>query len=276
MIIKTKTNLHVGSESINYDIVDKTVQRDSISHVPVINASSHKGALRYHFEVDETIQEKLIDIVFGKEGDDASQGYVKFLDSYLLFLPLRANNQSFYYVTSKSALLGFCDFFENLNYNFKEAKELIDSLEENSVYNTFDNTYIEDTACKKSDVDMSKILKLLGLNINATQVAVFSEVHYIDAIKHLPVIARNKLQEGKSENLWYEEIVPRESLFYTAMLDYTRYSNRLEKLAQNKINTFYETLTNKNFIQIGANASIGFGLCMHEHLSFPKEGVNNA
>jgi CRISPR-associated protein Cmr4 len=41
-IIKTKTNLHVGSGDINFGIVDNEVQRDTITNLPVINASSLK------------------------------------------------------------------------------------------------------------------------------------------------------------------------------------------------------------------------------------------
>ena len=272
MTIKTKTNLHVGSESINYDIVDKTVQRDSITHAPIINASSHKGALRHHFQLsDDSDMQTLIDIVFGKEGEDASQGCVKFLDSYLLFLPLRADNKPFYYVTSRSALLGYCDFYANLGYDLSEARGLIDRLTEDNCIFDLEDAHIESVPCKKSNTDdMREILNLLGLDIDVTQVALFSEANFIDAIRHLPVIARNRIKEGKSENLWYEEIVPRESLFYTAMLDYTNYSKRLERKAEIKIKNFYDTLQN-NLIQIGANASIGYGLCSYKDLTFPLE-----
>lgn len=263
LIIKTKTNLHVGSESINYDIVDKTVQRDSISYLPIINASSLKGALRYHFKEHNKVN---IDFLFGSEEDrknnkTSSQGNIKFLDSYLLFLPLRANNQAFYYVTSQKALLAYCHFYENLSLDFRTAKELINKLKDNSIYHALEeDTMVEDISCTKSTEDMAKILTLLGLEIDASQVAVLSESYFIDAIKHLPIIARNKLKDGKSENLWYEEIVPRESLFYTAVLDYTHFSNRIEAKANHSFQNFY-TEIQEGFVQIGANASIGFGLC---------------
>ena len=48
-IIRTKTNLHAGSGDTNFGIVDKQVQRDSISNLPIINSSSLKGAIRDHF-----------------------------------------------------------------------------------------------------------------------------------------------------------------------------------------------------------------------------------
>ena len=85
VFIKTKTNLHVGNGAVNYDIVDKTVQRDSISNLPIINSSSLKGALRDYAEPfakgDHNLQQDSFKKLFG----DDTQGLVRFLDSYLLF-----------------------------------------------------------------------------------------------------------------------------------------------------------------------------------------------
>ena len=44
--ITAKTNLHVGNEDISScGIIDKAVQRDALTKLPCINASSLKGAL---------------------------------------------------------------------------------------------------------------------------------------------------------------------------------------------------------------------------------------
>ena len=66
--IKTKTNLLVGEGSTTYDIVDNAVQRDSISHLPIINASSLKGALKHQAFFSHHIKTKAVAIcrVFGK------------------------------------------------------------------------------------------------------------------------------------------------------------------------------------------------------------------
>ena len=263
IIIKTKTNLHVGSEAINYDIVDKTVQRDTISNLPVINASSLKGALRYHFQKNDSID---LDFLLGCEEDSkknkiSTQGNMKFLDSYLLFLPLRSNTKAFYYTTSKENLLAFCSFFSELGIDTQELENLVDLLDENVVLNTNDS-YVEDILCQKQEIDTTILNKYFG-NI---PIAILSDDNFIDIVKHLPIIARNKIKDGKSDNLWYEEVVPRESIFYTAMLDYTNFSNRREKKADNSFETFYKEIQN-DFIQIGANASIGFGLCKFSALN---------
>jgi CRISPR-associated protein Cmr4 len=66
----------------------------------------------------------------------------------------------------------------------------------------------------------------------------------------LPVIARNHLENGISTNLWYEEVVPHESIFYVPVL-----SEDSELLGK------FKTDVNNKIIQFGGNASIGCGLC---------------
>ena len=67
----------------------------------------------------------------------------------------------------------------------------------------------------------------------------------------LPIIARNHLDNGESKNLWYEQVVPHQSLFIVGIqypdgdANYEDFNNNLH----NKI------------IQIGGNASVGYGLC---------------
>ena len=42
--IRAISNMHVGSGDINYDIIDRQVQKDPIEGIPVIHASGLKGA----------------------------------------------------------------------------------------------------------------------------------------------------------------------------------------------------------------------------------------
>ncbi len=270
MIIETKTNLHVGSGDMNFDIVDKRVQRDSISALPIINSSSFKGALRNHFDyVDEgscmKVEDRL-DFIFGAEEDscgNGSQGYVKFLDSYLLFLPLRSDKRAFYHVTSKKNLQSFCSFYEELGYDMVCIKEQVNKLDDDTIFD-YDEAYIEDELCLKSTENISVLEEIFG-KIN---IAIFSDEKFNEAVNHLPIIARNKLKDGKSQNLWYEEIEQIKSIFYTTMLDYSSYGCRVLNKSNYTINCFYDELE-RGFVQIGSNASIGFGLCALKKLELP-------
>ena len=78
----------------------------------------------------------------------------------------------------------------------------------------------------------------------------------------LPVVARNCLENGKSVNLWYEEIVPHKSLFYFVVME--------EDSDKDCLDLFINTV-NEKIIQFGGNASIGYGLCKVS----VTEGKNN-
>lgn len=71
----------------------------------------------------------------------------------------------------------------------------------------------------------------------------------------LPVIARNYLENGESKNLWYEEIVPYDSRFVSVIIETDEFQEGfLKGLA--------------GFVQVGANASIGYGLCKFTPIKF--------
>lgn len=63
---------------------------------------------------------------------------------------------------------------------------------------------------------------------------------------NLPVIARNQLDNGISKNLWYEEVVPRQSVFITCIKAPDR--NLIDAL-------------NGKVVQVGGNGTVGYGFC---------------
>jgi CRISPR-associated protein Cmr4 len=79
-----------------------------------------------------------------------------------------------------------------------------------------------------------------------------------DYVEKLPTVARNYLDNGISQNLWYEEIVPRETRFYF----FTSRPDKDDPLA-NGINS----KSISKLAQIGGNATVGFGLCKLEKLT---------
>ena len=45
-LIVAETNLHVGNESVNnFGVIDQAIQRDAVTGIPCIHASSLKGAI---------------------------------------------------------------------------------------------------------------------------------------------------------------------------------------------------------------------------------------
>ena len=69
---------------------------------------------------------------------------------------------------------------------------------------------------------------------------------------NLPIIARNCLENGESTNLWYEQVLPSQSVLATIIQTYNA-----EDL----------DILNGAIVQIGANATIGYGYCKFIKLS---------
>lgn len=275
-IIRTKTNLHVGSGDTNFGIVDNEVQRDSITSLPVINASSLKGSVRDHFsdlladtnDVNDNTEVKpfVFQSIFGNE---EAQGLVKFIDAKLLFLPLRSNKKPYFHVTSKSNLDTIKDFLKTMNIHIE-----LDEINHNNksmAIGSENDVIIEDVECDSLQIDISKIKSLF----NIENLAIFTDEDFNEAVENLPVIARNELTNG---NLWYEEIVPRESIFYTVLCYYNNFNEngadrrgKTDKSSFMKANKLFEDKLISDSIQIGANASIGYGICHFSKLGESHE-----
>ena len=83
--------------------------------------------------------------------------------------------------------------------------------------------------------------ELNGREVHTIAPKEFSELCNND---NLPIIARNAL--GANTNLWYEQVVPSETIFYA--------------IIQEPNSTLKDCMDGK-IIQIGANATIGYGYC---------------
>lgn len=252
--ITTKTNTHVGSGQNNYGIVDNIVQKDILSEYPCMHSTSLKGAMREYF--DQKIKDvNLCNKIFGntpKEKDDSKlkPGSHYFFQANLLSYPMRSNVQQYFNVTCQAIItnlkaqlelfdpIGFATLItelktlENLNPNKNEPISIVaDAIIE------------EHTIKTKSQENLNfsdEIKKIFGNHL-----AIMHNDDFNILIKKLPIIARNQLENGQSKNLFYEEVIPRETHF-----GFLIGANSIDKNFD-KIIPF----------QIGANATVGYGFC---------------
>jgi len=229
--LKCITNLHVGNGEVNYTIIDNEVEKDPITGYPIINASGVKGALREYFKSNNELSVLVNDIFGSDEQGNNTPGKLKFFEADMLTIPVRASsgNSAYYMVSTKEALdkyIECCKIFFNKNIKYYEEPA------ENGI--------------TVEGIDLHKKTIILNENIYLLDDEKFREIS-------LPVVARNKLDNGISKNLWYEEIVPHKTVLYFPVLANNGDNNLLEK---------FKTAVNKQAIQFGANASIGYGLCM--------------
>lgn len=255
--IKCVTNMHMGSGDINFNIVDNEVQRDPVTGYPTMFSSGVKGALRQHFADHDKVVE-----LFGsdiKESDSngksgSTPGKLKFLSGNLLFLPVRASkgDQAYYMVTTKSLLMQFESLYQTVMGEEYFGNDRLDTIDERKTYGNI-NAEVDGlkTSNEKLDDQLYKFLKeKMSMDVNKIVIMQESDLRKIN----LPVLARNQLENGISQNLWYEEVVPHEAIFYTAVLSDGTHSGDAA-LAE-----FDEYIKNNNLVQFGGNATIGYGL----------------
>lgn len=222
--IECISNLHVGSGQDNDGVIDGLIQRDVVTSLPCINASSLKGALREHCEEwnkNHKDKEKVNVInLFGKQGEgkeNCAPGKYRFLDASILSIPRPSANVPFIQVT--------CD-------------EVVTELQDKASL----------FGVGLGDNEEKTILDLANVSEQ-------NKCSYEDFKKYnndeLPVIARNCLENGVSKNLWYEQVLPRKSrLAFFILHD------------EDEIDEVFNSAITSVPVQIGANASVGYGICV--------------
>jgi len=270
--ITTKTNLHVGAGDNNFGIVDNLVQRDTITKLPAINASSLKGALREYFKdidketfscvypesTDENKKNSFINFFFGTDTKESESeaGALKILSALLLAIPMRSEDKPYHLVTAPFIIETLKTFAKDVG---------IDKIEEldDIVLTKQHEIILEDETINLYKKIEEGILK---------DTIVIENTTFMELIERLPFVARNHLENGISQNLFYEEVVPRESKFFfflgfpdKSIVDFKKYYN-------DKYPSCFKKFLQNELIQIGANASLGYGLCK---IAFVQKGESD-
>ena len=221
--ITAKTNLHVGNESGgDFTIIDKAIQRDPLTGLPCINSSSLKGAINEFccnaVQMSANDRKQLFGSDKKEKNGDSKKGEAIFFDAKLLFLPQQDDNTLYHYATTQ-------DIVRMMN----ERIALLGA----KVKFQLPTQYPE------------------GPQAKAVKTVSAKEMENICSDDNLPIIARNVLDNGESKNLWYEQVLPAETVLYTVIQEE---GDVLAKALDGKI------------VQIGANATIGYGYCKFEEI----------
>ena len=224
--IECITNLHVGSGDVNYNIIDNEVEKDPVTGYATINASGVKGALREYF--NKVSEKDVLSLFGGNEGDRTIPGAIKFMQEDILALPVRATvgKEAYYLVASE----------ENI-HNLKEKRMMLENMKTD-----FKRKKVEE------QIKAEGIVLREYVEINGRRIYIIKNTDYSKLM--LPVVARNKLDNGKSENLWYEEVVPHHSIFTFYVL-----ADDEERLC------CFTNYVLDRVVQFGGGATIGYGFC---------------
>lgn len=226
-LILAQTNLHVGNESVdNFGVIDQAIQRDVLTNIPCINSSSLKGAIKEFVAEKENSPVSCKDVFGSEKGAssdaDTQKGSAIFFDANLLFLPIQNTDDNEY-----------CLY--KMAYEQAVLQEFVEKLKNMGVVG-YTVQLILDSAKKLLQVPF---VEISGMQLQTT-------LKKLSDDENLPIIARNKLDNGESVNLWYEQVLPSKSVLGTLIM--TK-------------NDSLDKALDRALIQIGANATIGYGYC---------------
>ena len=254
--IEAVSNLHVGSGEINQGVVDNLVQRDPLTQFPMINASSLKGALRQHFN---EYRKDIVNYIFGNpiknggnENKDNKAGAFRFFDARMLSIPVRSDERLYFMATCPQILKDYYDMLTLCGINNNAYKCLFNveaGMSPIVCRSEFSGAVIEDMNKVAKNDEHKDFSNIVG---SPSVLLEDKDFRKLCDDNHLPVIARNYLDNGESKNLWYEQVVPRLSKLYFVVMT--------PDDDKDKFNIFNEIITSK-LVQIGGNASVGNGLC---------------
>ena len=166
-----------------------------------------------------------------------------------MLLPLRSNKKPFFLATCPAIIdqLEKDNKIYGFGLNLDGFKDMKPQTGRPIVFtNDTDNLLIEDFDNFHTPSEV-KDCSIFG---NCENLMILSNEDFSEKVNdnNLPVIARNHLDNGESKNLWYEQVVPHGSVFYFVVLyNNDKHFDDFDKMFENKI------------IQIGANATIGYG-----------------
>ena len=260
----TLTPLHAGSGD-SQGVVDLPIQREKHTQFPTVFSSSLKGSLRYLFENDDGLK-SFVPEIFGKEGTESSTGNVVFTDAKVLLFPVRSSEGVFKWVTCPFALKRFVEdikFIGGMSVGITTEPNVDD---DNAIgFKKYDvpivlEDFVLTASDKSSDASLTNTRESLSKLLPAAsaqaavndRLLIVSDSVFKELVKvGTQVIARNELKENKiSNNLWYEEVIPPDGLFYTVMRPRTKGNQSIDDL---------DTGLTKKVVQIGGNETIGYG-----------------
>lgn len=281
--IRALTNLHAGSGEENYGLIDKLVQRDVLTGLPCIHPSSLKGALKQYLD-HAGLSAADLKHIFGSDaqinkaglGGQYQSGEYAFLGAHLLALPVASDKHTYVMVSSPLVLRTLADFAGQLGFAWKDGdawtaftqlddKPLPLGIHCSGKLSLGDQEVHLNAPGSQLQAAADALLALIGEG----PVALVSDETFrilCDDL-HLPVMARNSLDDGISKNLWYEQVLPRQTRMVAFFI-----------APENDPHTYsFDQKNTSGLVQIGGNASVGYGFTRWTalHPVLPSPPINS-
>lgn len=239
--------------------VDLPIERECHTTYPCVYATGLKGAFRSFCEQKANenpppITQDDINKIFGQEHDPTSAGSAIFTDLKILLFPVRASKDAFKWVTSPWVIDRFKrDYKLALNKDFDE--DFLRKVNTVNQYHPDKHIILEDFVFYLQGTPDDVLFDFGDIKIRKKDVYVVDENIFKYLVNNATqVIARNVLSKEKtSDNLWYEEALPADTVLYSFILPSVTNNDELSKLKS-------PDLLDKKVVQIGGNETVGYGL----------------
>jgi len=267
-LLRGVTPLHPGSGSRVSGLADLPVQREAGTDMPVIYGSSLKGALRSWARVKGMDEERIREIFGPPPGEgDKGMGKAAFLDARLLFLPVRSFKGVYGWITSPFLLRRFKQDMRLVSELSKGSRKMElsvpeFSLKENLGVGSPENllkfelggrevVVLEDHMLDFRGEKMEFISALgeLGNELKDRLVVVHDDTFRRLMRRAMQITPHIKIKEdtGTAENLWFQEDLPVETVFYSIVFSPADLQEEIE-----------EKLL-KGLIHVGGDITTGLG-----------------
>lgn len=284
LFLYAESSIHVGSGQA-LGAVDLAIQREQHTQLPVVPASGLKGAIRHWFGQHDGNSD-LHKATFGPDTENAGDhaGAVAFSDARLLLFPMRSLKGVFSWVTCPALLHRFKRDLEAADHTLDwtiptPQEDRVLCSDQNGVTSSGKIVLDEYVFYPSTNKEVKKIAKTLA-DVALPQNEVYdywrtrlrSDLLIVDdntfrdfTLHSTEVQARIRIDEdtgttsGAKGNLFYQENLPPETLFYAIAMAQDDLSGALNGNGKaNDLLDYVQTLNGQR-LQIGGDASIGKG-----------------
>jgi len=255
-----ETSLHPGTGQ-STGVIDLPVAREAATGYPVIVGSSLKGALREKAEQSWGREAERVIETFGKP---EASGAVAVTDARLLLLPVRSLSGHCKWITcpylleryTRDRLMAGADVCPDIPR--PQSNQAVLAGGEGQLF-------LEELAFEIVNGNLAPVIESIKPLVYHNTVrerlseglAVLTDNEFVYFSRYgLAVNARNILNDDTktSENLWYEETLPPDSLFYALLMARPGKEGTMDDLQ--------ELFQERPYLQVGGNETVGQGWCV--------------
>lgn len=272
-----QTSIHAGTGS-NTGVIDLPIQREGHNGWPCVFGSSMKGALRTRAESQYGKDNNSVICVFGPTTQNASDhaGAIMVSDARLLLLPIRSLTSQFKWVTCPDALGRFKR--DVARFGMKALQDTLPSVTGNNAVvpqqtkdgALFLEEYRFDAKTQNLDTLITSLASLMQRDDAVTalqqQLVIVSDDMFAHLCQHAtPVNAHIAIDSDtktvRNGALWYEETLPPETLLYVGLSATKARAQNAEMPAESILGAITGLFTDKPWLQVGGNETVGMGWC---------------